>query len=126
MAGWLWAFPLGTSLGLLAGLLTVLSGGRGRRIGDTLEFHGGFSYWFLNRVNARAMTLGHVILGSTIRELDDTHDHERVHVRQYERWGPLFIPAYLLSGIYQRLRGRHHYFDNPFEREAFEVDEGKG
>ena len=67
------------------------------------------------------MTLGHVVWGRDQACLDDTRDHERVHVHQYERWGPLFIPAYLLSSLYMKLRGRHPYWDNPFEREAFET-----
>ena len=62
----------------------------------------------------RAITFGHVVLA--VDELDDeTIRHELVHVRQYERWGPLFIPAYLVASVVARLRGRHHYRDNPFE-----------
>jgi hypothetical protein len=45
--------------------------------------------------------------------------HEQVHVRQYERWGPLFVPAYLLSSLVELLRGRRPYRDNWFEREAY-------
>ena len=120
---WIWAFPVGTSLGLLAGTLGLLTGGSARRVGPTLEFHGGFAKWFLHRVRSRAMTLGHVIIGCSLHDLDDTHHHERVHVRQYELWGPAFIPAYFLSSIFQLLRGRHPYWDNSFEREAFADDE---
>ena len=69
----------------------------------------------------RAITFGHVVLG--IDELDDrVLAHELVHVRQYERWGPLFIPAYLGSSLWLWLRGRHPYWDNPFEREAYAAD----
>jgi hypothetical protein len=32
----------------------------------------------------------------------------------------LFIPAYLLTSLYLKVRGRDAYRDNPFEREAFE------
>ena len=67
------------------------------------------------------MTLGHVVLGVDGPALDFTRPHERVHVRQCERWGPLFIPAYLLASAYQRARGRHAYRDNPFEREAYDT-----
>ena len=42
------------------------------------------------------MTLGHVVIARNAELLDKTRDHERVHVRQCERWGPLFIPVYLL------------------------------
>jgi len=65
------------------------------------------------------MTLGHVVLGRDELLLDLTRDHERVHVRQCERWGPLFIPAYLLASLWVKLRGGRPYEDNPFEREAY-------
>ena len=65
------------------------------------------------------MTLGHVVLGADQPSLDRTRDHERVHVRQAERWGPAFIPAYLLASIIAWMRGLDPYLDNPFEREAF-------
>ena len=45
--------------------------------------------------------------------------HERIHVQQYERWGPLFVPAYLGSSLLQWLRGQDPYLSNWFEREAF-------
>ncbi len=66
------------------------------------------------------MTLGHVVLGRDRQCLEQSRSHERVHVRQFERWGPFLIPAYLLCSLYAHLRGRHPYLDNPFEREAFE------
>lgn len=62
----------------------------------------------------RAITFGHVVL--SVDELDlDTLDHELVHVRQYEAWGPLFVPAYLVGSVKAKLDGRHYYRDNPFE-----------
>jgi hypothetical protein len=51
--------------------------------------------------------------------MDACREHELVHVRQYERWGPLFVPAYLLCWLVQMLRGKSGYWDNPFEREAY-------
>jgi hypothetical protein len=62
----------------------------------------------------RAITFGHVVLAIGVLD-DPTLTHELVHVRQYERWGPFFVPAYLLAGSFQTLKGRHHYRDNPFE-----------
>jgi hypothetical protein len=121
-----WASP-GTLLGLFAGLLGLASGGRVERIGRTLEFHGGFVAWFLRHGarGAGAMTLGHVILGQTAEFLDFAREHELVHVRQYERWGPFFLPAYSLCAVWLWLRGRHGYWDNPFEREAYDFcDDG--
>lgn len=67
---------------------------------------------------ADAMTLGHVVIGRDAMALEGTRAHERVHVRQYERWGPFFVPAYFLAGAWALLRGGHPYFDNRFEREA--------
>ncbi len=62
----------------------------------------------------RAITFGHVVL--CVDEIsDDVFAHERVHVRQYETWGPFFLPAYLVASFWTRLRGKHHYRDNPFE-----------
>jgi drug/metabolite transporter (DMT)-like permease len=66
------------------------------------------------------MTLGHVVLGRDENCLEDCGDHERVHVRQYESWGPLFLPAYFGSSIAALLRGDDPYLGNRFEREAYE------
>lgn len=46
---------------------------------------------------------------------DPLLDHELAHVRQYETWGPFFIPAYLGASIAARLRGGRAYTDNHFE-----------
>lgn len=67
---------------------------------------------------ADAITLGHVVIGKNDQALERTRPHERVHVRQCELWGPLFVPAYLVAGICALTRGRHPYFDNPFEQQA--------
>jgi hypothetical protein len=95
-------------------------------VGGVLEISGGMVSWFLRHGTllpggARAMTLGHVVLGISTDALNQTRVHERVHVRQCERWGPLFIPAYLLCSLWCKLRGRDAYYENPFEREAFEI-----
>jgi hypothetical protein len=60
-----------------------------------------------------------VILGASDADLDAARGHEQVHVRQYERWGPFFLPAYLLSSVWQLAMGRRCYRDNYFERQAF-------
>ena len=72
-----------------------------------------------------AFTLGHTVFGQTDAALDVTHDHERVHVRQFERWGPLMGPAYLGCSLVLWLMGRRPYRDNPFERQAFEQGGGQ-
>ena len=69
------------------------------------------------------MTLGHTVLGRTAWDLDLCRDHEMIHVRQYERWGPAFLPAYLGCSAYLWIRGRNFYHDNPFEREAYDHDD---
>jgi hypothetical protein len=116
-----WAAPT-TALGLVAGGLTLLSGGRAQTRRGVLEFHGGFSTWYMRRVaRASAMTLGHVIIARDADCLDFCRDHEHAHVRQAERWGPIFLPAYLACCAWEwsrRHQGRHYYWDNWFERDA--------
>lgn len=112
-----WAAPT-TCVGLTAGALTLCTGGRVHRIGGTLEFHGGFALWLARRVGFAAMTLGHVIIGRDPECLASCRAHELVHVRQVERWGPLFLPAYVAASAWEWARGRHYYFDNYFERDA--------
>jgi drug/metabolite transporter (DMT)-like permease len=67
------------------------------------------------------MTLGHVVLGRDDICLEDCGAHERVHVRQYETWGPFFLPAFLVSSILAMSRGEDPYLGNRFEREAYEL-----
>jgi hypothetical protein len=118
-----WALPW-TTFGLFVGGLGLLTGGNVQRTGRVIEFWGGGAAWFLRRfplvAGAAAVTFGHVVLARSKTALDGTRSHEMVHVRQYERWGPLFVPAYLACYFALWLAGRHPYFDNPFEREAFE------
>jgi hypothetical protein len=119
-----WAAPT-TAVGLLFLLLTPIGGRIGTQVVDgVLELHGGLVSLFLRRGTllkngASAMTLGHVVLGRDLEALDWSRDHERVHVRQCERWGPLFIPAYVLASAFIWARGGKFYEENPFEREAY-------
>lgn len=115
-----WASPW-TCLGLAVGVAGLVTGGRGRCADGILEFHGGAVSWLLRRSpgGPRAMTLGHVVIGLSQTALDRSRSHERVHVRQYERWGPFFIPAYLACSLGLWLTGKDAYRDNPFEREAY-------
>lgn len=119
---YLWSFPT-TLLGLLFVPDSLLSG-EVRWVDGVLEVHGRLARFFLThctllRGGASAMTLGHVVLARDAKLLEKTRSHERVHVRQCERWGPLFIPAYLGLAAVTRLRGLRAYEDNPFEREAY-------
>ena len=110
----LWAGPWS-----LFGLLLAPFFRRRRMVGGVLVCEGaswprrlGWRY--------RAITFGHVVL--SIDELDTaTLAHERAHVAQYERWGALFVPAYLGAALVAALRGRHHYRENPFEVAARKV-----
>ncbi|MEZ5949584.1 MAG: hypothetical protein R3C12_10290 [Planctomycetaceae bacterium] len=104
---WIWVGPWNV-LGLLLGCGSLLTGGRGNRRGRTLEFHGGLADWLLRctPVDAIAITLGHVILGRTAAALEITRSHELVHVKQYERWGPLFVPVYFLLSAVVWFQGR--------------------
>jgi hypothetical protein len=120
---YLWALP-NTALGLLFLLPVLLTGGRARVERGVLELHGGFARFFLRRclfVKASALCLGHVILGQDRGCLDYSRDHEHVHVKQYERWGPFMLPTYFLSSFLAWRRGDHFYFDNRFEKEAYRV-----
>jgi hypothetical protein len=118
-AAYAWAAPT-TMVGLSAGALTLCTGGRVQRRQGALEFHGGFARWFLERrmVMASAVTLGHVIIGRDVDCLESCREHEQAHVRQVERWGAAFIPAYLLASAWAWSRGEDYYLDNWFERGA--------
>jgi len=117
---YLWAAPY-TVPGLLLGAVAVLFGARASRRQGVVEVCGGRIGAVLGRswLGFSAMTLGHVILAVDRSALEQLRLHEQVHVRQYEGWGPLFVPAYLLASLVQLLRGRHPYRDNPFERQAY-------
>lgn len=120
---YVWASPT-TTLGLVFAPVALLSGGGVQLVAGVVEIYGGGVAWLLRHATllpggASAMTLGHAVLGVDRLALELTRDHERVHVRQAERWGPLFVPAYLLASLIARLRGGDAYRDNRFEREAF-------
>ncbi len=119
-----WTIP-NTLLGLSIGVIGLCFGGKCQCAGGCLEFHGGLVQWLLERgplgSGIMAMTLGHTILGQTETALQISRDHEHVHVRQYERWGPFFLPAYLGCSLVLWLQRRDAYRDNPFEVEAYGV-----
>jgi len=108
---------------MCVGFVALATGGRSRRRGRVVEFYGGAIAGLLQRMPAgpTAMTLGHVILGRSGPMLDLARAHELVHVGQYERWGVLFVPAYLICSLLIWLAGKDAYRDNPFEREAYRV-----
>ncbi|MCU0925644.1 MAG: signal peptide prediction [Hydrogenophaga sp.] len=112
----LWASP-NSLIGLALGVLLWPLGARMRRVDGVLEI-AALGSAPRRRWPFAAITLGHVIVGSHAQELERLRAHERVHVRQCERWGPFFLPAYLLAGAWQWVRGRSAYWDNPFEVDA--------
>lgn len=121
---YLWSFPT-TCIGLPFVAASLIGCGSMRVVDGVLEIHGPWIQWFLRRCipipgGAAAMTLGHIVIGRDQQCLDSTRSHERVHVRQCERWGPMFIPAYLFFSLRLLIRGGDAYRDNPFEREAYD------
>ena len=74
--------------------------------------------WLPTNGRVSAITIGHVIFSRD----DDTAvkwcAHERIHVRQYERWGVFFPLAYAAASAIAWSKGERAYYDNVFEREA--------
>lgn len=116
----LWAAPL-TLVGLALALPARLAGGRWKlQRGGTaaLLVQGSFIDWMLRRHPAggmHAMAIGHVVIAMQGLLSPRLLAHELEHVRQAERWGPLFPVLYVLSSVWQLLHGREAYRDNHFE-----------
>lgn len=121
-----WASPC-SFVGLLLLLVGFFSGASVRFVAGVFEVAGGrIAPWvsrFPRSLQFSAITFGHVILADNYASLVAHRKHERIHVRQYEQWGMLFLPLYCGSSLIQHLRGRNPYFDNRFERQAREKDE---
>lgn len=119
--GYLWASP-NTLLGIAIGLML---GGRFAWVDGVCEIHGPRVAKVLSRllVPALALTMGHVVFGRDPAALAFTRRHERVHVRQYAIWGPFFLPAYLGVSVWLYAIGRDGYRGNPFEIQAYAVDD---
>ena len=103
-----WAAPWSV-LGLLFGMTF-----RSRRATRGVLLCEGASWPARFRWHYRAITFGHVVLCVDVID-EHTLEHELVHVRQYERWGPLFVPVYLLASLVAFISGRNAYRDNRFE-----------
>jgi len=120
----LWAAPW-SLCGAGVGVLGLLTGGGVRRSGRIVEFWGGLLPLFLSYfpfiAGSPVATFGHVVLGRSKRHLDACRSHQMIHVRQYECWGPLFVPTYLILWFVLWCCGKHPYYDNPFEREAYDA-----
>jgi hypothetical protein len=96
LLGFVWTAP-NTLLGLVLGLLTfqVPRLAHGLVLFDRCPR--GLTA-LMRRANRGAMTVGFVVLSATPVE-GALLAHEKHHVRQYCRWGPLFIPVYLVLAI---------------------------
>jgi hypothetical protein len=120
----LWALPCST-VGVALAIIFLLSGGQARWSSGALEV----TYRkdkdscgrLVSKLPFRGIVFGQVILAVTQEELVIIGSHERVHVQQYELWGPLFFFAYGASSIWQLLRGRSAYWNNYFEVQAREL-----
>ncbi len=113
----IWPAPW-TLLGLALAVCVRAMGGAWRLRDGALEAYGGHLGALAARSPFAAITLGHVIVATCAEEALRLGAHERSHVRQYQTWGPLFVPAYLLAGAWQWLNGRCAHADNPFELRA--------
>ncbi|RPJ82575.1 MAG: hypothetical protein EHM13_08725 [Acidobacteria bacterium] len=119
LARYAWAAPC-SAVGLVLAALVLLGGGTVRMNAGALEaFLRGPRRGRRARLSG-AITFGHVIVGRTEEVLASLRPHELEHVRQYERWGPVFFAAYLASSFFHLLRGRHPYWFNYFEVQARE------
>ncbi len=99
----------------------VLTGGRVAVRNGILELSGGILPAILGRLppgRVAAITIGHAVLALDQSTLDETRDHERVHVTQFEQWGPAFPLLYLGASLAAWWQGKHYYLDNRFERDA--------
>jgi hypothetical protein len=119
----LWAAPCYAVGIVLASVLLVL-GGKAKWSSGALEV----TYRdrcascgkLAGKLPFRGIVFGHVILAVTDEELRAIGPHERVHVEQYGRWGPLFFLAYGASSLWQIVKDRNPYWFNHFEVQARE------
>jgi hypothetical protein len=121
---YIWTSP-NSLIGLLFLPSVVFTDGGVQIVDGVLELHGSFISWVLRHCvlppgGASAITFGHVVLGRDPEALSVTRVHERVHVRQYELWGPAFIPAYLAAAVWALVTRKSAYYGNFFEREAMQ------
>jgi hypothetical protein len=68
-------------------------------------------------IAVNAQTLGRYVFARE-RLSERTIAHEMEHVRQWERLGPLFLPAYFAASSIALLCGQHLYSANRFEEAA--------
>lgn len=122
-----WAAPV-SLLGLVLALwLSALARTRWQVVDGVIEVAPGSpsrvrrARW-LNTLPFDAITLGHVVIGSSAASLQALRTHEHAHVRQYERWGVFLLIAYPVASLGMLVAGRRPYLDNPFEVQAREAE----
>ena len=117
---YLWASP-NTLL-----VLPFLPFSKWQVVDGVIELHGPAVRFVLNHFplckGAAAMTVGHAVIGQNKKSLDWAHKHEMIHVRQYETFGPFFIPLYFMLSLHAWRTGECPYYGNLFEQEAYAKD----
>jgi hypothetical protein len=74
--------------------------------------------WFRAQlIPVRAQTLGRFVFARETVPADILA-HECEHIRQWERFGPFYLPLYFGSSALALLQGRRPYRDNAFESAA--------
>ena len=115
---YIWASPA-SAIGVCAACFASLVGAEVKRVSGVLEVSLAPRSRLLCKAVAclpfAAITFGHIVIARSAQEQAALRQHERVHVAQYELWGPLFLAAYPLESLFQFLRGRQPYQDNRFE-----------
>lgn len=118
---YIWASPA-SAIGICAACFAGLVGAKVKRVSGVLEVSLAPRSAALNNAVAclpfAAITLGHIVIARSAQQQSALRQHERVHVAQYELWGPLFLLAYPLESLLQWLSGRRPYLDNRFEMAA--------
>lgn len=122
---YIWASPC-SALGVLVAAPLLILGASARIRAGVLEVSFASAAQppaaALLKLPFAGITLGHVVLATTADLQDRLRPHERVHVAQYEAWGPAFLLAYPLSSLVQMFRGACPYRDNHFEVQARAAD----
>lgn len=122
-----WAAPV-TLLGLaLALALSVIARTRWQVVAGVIEVaprlgKPSIGARCLRKLPFDAITMGHVVIGSSAASLQALRAHEHAHVRQYERWGVFLLIAYPLASLGMLVAGRRPYLDNPFEVQARDAE----
>jgi hypothetical protein len=116
---YLWASP-NTIIGLALACISYPGSTSAKWSAGALEMTGGLIGSLMAKwpFRASAICIGHVILAHDEAALILSRRHERVHMRQYETFGPFMLPAYCAASAWALIRGGRPYHDNYFERQA--------